>query len=98
MTALTTDTRIEPIDYRGGKPEWDVTLSKRKGMVNDCGIGRGAGQEAKLEPEELQYPRPQSKGVPEPRYIQELPGHSSVKTTMIYTHITPNKTLQKKSD
>jgi len=23
------------------------------------------------------------------RYIRELPGHSSVKTTMVYTHITP---------
>jgi len=26
------------------------------------------------------------------RYIQELPGHSSVKTTMVYTHITQKAT------
>ncbi len=26
------------------------------------------------------------------RYIQELPGRSSVKTTMVYTHITPKAT------
>ena len=28
------------------------------------------------------------------RYIQELPGHSSIKTTMIYTHIT-NKAINR---
>jgi len=89
MTALSTDTRIEPIDHLGRKPDRDVTLSKRKGLVNDYGVGQGEGQEAKLEPIEYQYTRPQSEGVPERRYIQELPGHSSVKTTMVYTHITP---------
>jgi len=31
------------------------------------------------------------------RYIQELPGHSSVKTTLVYTHITPKATRKSAS-
>ena len=50
------------------------------------------GQEVKLEPEEHQYLRAQIAGVADARYIQERFGHSSVKTTMVYTHITSKAT------
>ncbi len=63
-----------------------MTLCYEKGAIVD------GFETAELSPKRYLFAEPIIHGL-DSRYIQKQPGHKDIKTTLIYTHVTTNRSL-----